>query len=181
MGDKIAARMEAALNLSAGAWDRPPQEENHEYKGQNESATYNVQEGPQLNRERVPLISWIQAGSWQEISDEFHTGDAEEWRETTANVGPRAFALRVVGDSMTAPVGLSIPDGAIVVIDPDTQPVNGSIVVAKLTDSQEATLKRLVIDGPRRYLKALNPAYPMLEINGNCVIVGVAKKVEIDI
>ncbi|MCO1336714.1 LexA family transcriptional regulator [Microbulbifer sp. OS29] len=140
----------------------------------------NVREGPPI-RGKVPLISTVQAGKWMEVIDNLQPGDAEEWRETTANVGPNAFALRVEGDSMTTLMGVSIPHGSVVIVDPDAEYINGSIVVAKLTDIQEATLKKLVIDGPNKYLKPLNPAYSPIVINGNCQIVGVAKKVEYDL
>ncbi|WHI52961.1 LexA family transcriptional regulator [Microbulbifer sp. MLAF003] len=133
------------------------------------------------HRSTVPLISSVQAGGWAEVVDNFQPGDAEEWRETTAKVGPNAFALRIEGDSMTSPTGVSIPHGSIVIVDPDVEYTNGSIVVAKLIDVQEATIKKLVIDGPNRYLKPLNPNYAPIPINGNCRIVGVAKKVEIDL
>ncbi|MCX2780401.1 LexA family protein [Microbulbifer thermotolerans] len=140
----------------------------------------NVSPGPEIRRS-VPLISWVQAGEWSEVIDMHQPGLADEWRETTANVGPRAFALRVQGDSMTSPSGLSIPEGSVVIVDPDAVYNNGSIVVAKLEDTQEATLKRLVIDGPNKYLKPLNPAYSVIPINGNCRIIGVAKKLELDL
>lgn len=134
-----------------------------------------------LHRTIVPLISSVQAGGWTEVLDNFYPGDAEEWRETTAKVGPNAFALRIEGDSMTAPIGVSIPHGSIVIVDPDAEYTNGSIVVAKLIDVQEATIKKLVLDGPNKYLTPLNPNYGPIPINENCRIVGVAKKVEIDL
>ncbi|WP_444897922.1 LexA family protein [Microbulbifer sp. SSSA005] len=141
----------------------------------------NISEATPQIRARVPLISSVQAGAWAEIVDNFQPGEADEWRETTARVGSNAFALRVEGDSMTSPTGISIPDGAVVIVDPDAEYTNGSIVVAKLVDVQEATIKKLVIDGPNKYLKPLNPNYAPIPINGNCRIVGVAKKVEIDL
>ena len=130
---------------------------------------------------KIPLISWVKAGIWASIENQDST-EAEEWRDTTAKVSSGAFALRVVGDSMINPYGFpSIPEGSIVIVDPDTQPENGKIVVARLNDTNEATLKKLVIDGPNRYLKALNPDYKPIQINGNCTIVGVVKKVEFDL
>jgi SOS-response transcriptional repressor LexA len=82
---------------------------------------------------------------------------------------------------MTNPNGNpSIPEGSIVLVDPDLPPDNGKLVVAKLVDSNEVTLKKLVIDAGRKWLKPLNPAYPMIEINGNCNIVGVVKRMEYD-
>ncbi|EGG93541.1 SOS-response transcriptional repressor [gamma proteobacterium IMCC1989] len=127
---------------------------------------------------RVPVISWVQAGEWTAIVDHFQPGDADEWQETTAKVGSNAFALHVQGDSMVNPSGSpSIPEGSIVIVDPDTVVDNGKIVVARLEESSEATLKKLVIDGPHRYLKPLNPDYRPIQINGNCTIVGVVRQV----
>jgi len=141
----------------------------------------NVEEGPEIMG-RVPLISWVQAGEWAEIIDNFLPGDAEEWRLTTARVSKNAFSLRVKGDSMTNPHGApSIPEGCVVVIDPNVQYNNKSIVVARLEDSMEATLKMLIIDGNQKFLKPLNPIYPLIPINGNCHIVGTAVRVEFDL
>lgn len=134
----------------------------------------NTEPGPDL-RGKVPLISWIQAGNWLEM-DVSQIEHSTHYIHT-ANVGPRAFALRVIGDSMTSLVGKSIPDGSVVIVDPDITPEHGKVVVARLDDSNEATLKQLVIDGGQKYLKPFNNAYPMMPINGNCTIIGVVKQV----
>lgn len=141
----------------------------------------NTEPGPDITG-RVPLISWVQAGNWAEIIDNHYPGDAEEWRLTTAKVSKYAFALRIVGDSMINPNGYpSLPPGAIVIVEPHRQPQNGDIVIARLEDSMEATIKKLVIDGHQKFLKPLNPQYPIIQINGNCSICGVAIKVEMDL
>lgn len=126
----------------------------------------------------VPLISSIQAGAWREASDAYHPSDAEEWCETTAKVSSQAFALRVEGRSMHNPNGTpSIPHGSIVIVDPEIAPTNGKIVVAKLVDSNEVTVKKLVVDGPTVYLEPLNTDYKPIQIDNECVIVGVVKQV----
>ncbi|MBF4390949.1 LexA family protein, partial [Vibrio anguillarum] len=84
-----------------------------------------------------------------------------------------SFWLTVEGDSMTSPVGISIPSGARILVDPSIQPANGNLVVAKLDNVNEATFKKLVVDSGQKYLKPLNPNYPLLPINGNCKIIGV--------
>ncbi len=130
---------------------------------------------------KIPLINWIQAGDWTEISHKFSYGDAEEWREMTDKANKACFALRVKGDSMENPTGKkSIPEGAIIVVDPDMVFKSGSLVIARLDESVEATFKQLVIDGHHRYLKPLNPQYPAIPINKNCIIIGVVKQAIID-
>ena len=75
---------------------------------------------------------------------------------------------------MTAPAGISIPEGTYVLFDTGREAHNGNLVIAKLVDSNEATFKKLIIDGGQKYLKGLNPAWPLMPINGNCRIIGVA-------
>lgn len=134
----------------------------------------NIEPGPSV-RGKVPLISWIQAGNWLEM--ELTDYDYTNFYEHTANVGPRAFALRVIGDSMTSANGRSIPEGSIVVADPDISAEHGKVVIARLDESGATTLKQLVIDGDQKYLKPFNESYRMIPINGNCTIVAVVKQV----
>lgn len=130
----------------------------------------------------APVISTVKAGSWAESPDIYQPGDGEEFRPVPDTCGPHAIWLRVTGDSMTNPYGQqSIPEGALILVDPDKQPVSGRLVVARLEDTGEVTFKKLVIDAGRHYLKPLNPNYPMIPINGNCKIVGVVTKMEMDL
>lgn len=130
--------------------------------------------GPYNKGREYPLISWVQAGAWAEAMEPYSIDQIDEWFESDAKVFGKAFWLRVDGDSMTAPTGVSIPEGTLVLIDTGREAVNGSLVIAKMVDANEATFKKLIIDGGQKYLKGLNPAWPMKEINGNCKIIGVA-------
>ncbi|EEP0472673.1 LexA family transcriptional repressor, partial [Salmonella enterica] len=103
----------------------------------------------------------------------YHKRAIENWHDTTVDCSEDSFWLDVQGDSMTAPAGLSIPEGMIILVDPEVEPRNGKLVVAKLEGENEATFKKLVMDAGRKFLKPLNPQYPMIEINGNCKIIGV--------
>lgn len=115
-------------------------------------------------RRRVPLISWVQAGSWNEAVDLYEPGDGEEWLSCMATCGPNTFALRVQGDSMTAPYGRSYPDGCIIYVDPDQRGgvVSGDRVIAKLSGDNALTFKVLAEDAGRRFLKPLNPQHPII-------------------
>jgi SOS-response transcriptional repressor LexA len=140
------------------------------------AARQGIEAGPPFAG-RVPLISWVTAGHWREVVDNFQPGHAEQWVDTTKRVGASAFALRVRGDSMEP----RCPDGAVIIVDPDREAVNGSLVVVRLESDAEATFKRLVIEGGRRFLAPLNPRYPVLEIAGPAVICGVVRQVLIDL
>ncbi len=123
---------------------------------------------------KYPVLSKVQAGAWAEACEVYTLKDVDLWLESDAHIQGQAFWLEVDGDSMTAPIGLSIPAGTFVLFDTRREAINNSLVVAKLSDSNEATFKRLIIDGSAKYLRGLNPAWPMTPINGNCHIIGVA-------
>ena len=123
---------------------------------------------------KYPVLSKVQAGAWAEACEPYTLKDVDLWLESDAHTQGDAFWLEVEGESMTAPAGLSIPQGTFVLFDTGREPMNGNLVIAKLTDDNEATFKKLIIDGSQKFLKALNPQWPMMPINGNCKILGVA-------
>ena len=130
----------------------------------------------------LPIISSVQAGDWMESFDAFEPGDADNWEVLPGTFGPHAFVLTVEGDSMTSSSGgVSIPAGSKVAVEPDAEPTSGSIVVAKLEDSDQVTLKKLIIDPPYKYLMPLNERYDRINIEENCRIIGVVKKVIQDV
>ncbi|AKL12778.1 TPA: helix-turn-helix domain-containing protein [Kluyvera intermedia] len=130
-------------------------------------------EGPVKPRGSYPLISWVSAGSWAEAVEPYTLKEIDDWYDSDAHIEGQGFWLKVQGDSMTSPVGLSITEGMYVLVDTGKEAKNGNLVIAKLTDANEATFKKLVIDAGNKYLKPLNPQYPLIPINGNCKIIGV--------
>jgi SOS-response transcriptional repressor LexA len=120
----------------------------------------NVEPGPDL-RGTVPLISWVEAGSWNGAADPFQPGDAERWLECPVRHSERTYALRVRGDSMTAPYGRSYPEGCIIFVDPLARsPVSGQRIIAKLCGADEVTFKTFRHEDGRIWLQPLNPQHP---------------------
>ncbi len=120
-----------------------------------------------------PVLSSVQAGNWAEAVEPYTIEEISEWHQTTERTSGHCFWLRVKGDSMTSPTGISFPEETLVLVDTEREIENGSFVVAKLVDVNEATFKKLVIDAGQKFLKPLNSSYPQLPINGNCKIIGV--------
>ena len=90
-----------------------------------------------LGTNRIPVIDYVQAGCWTEACGYTLPDGTIETILTDLELGSRAFALRVQGDSM-AP---DIVEGDVVIIDPDEPLRPGDIVVAK-NGSHEATIKQ---------------------------------------
>lgn len=127
------------------------------------------------NAGRVPLISSVQAGEWSEAIDLFEVGDAADWLICPVSHGDRAYCLKVDGDSMTSPhPGIkSYPEGTIIYVDPDVEPVSGKRVIAKLPHTNEATFKEYRVESGKHWLKPLNPQYPTIEVTEDVHICGV--------
>lgn len=84
------------------------------------------------------------------------------------------FALRINGDSMSSSGPFSFPEGTIVTFDPNKEVKHGDFVLCALDGANEATFKQLLIDQQQKYLKALNPAYPLIPFGKGSTIIGVA-------
>lgn len=85
----------------------------------------------------IPLISYVQAGAWTDVVDNYQPGDADEFLLTDLELSSNAFALEIKGDSMLP----EFKPGDRVIIDPVVQPQPGDYVVAK-NGEDEATFKK---------------------------------------
>lgn len=111
---------------------------------------------------RVPLLTWDQVGITA-------TDEVETWVPVTRRVGSGSFALMVQGDSMES----EFSDGDTIVVDPKAPVRHNCYVVVRMRANDYATFKQLIIDGGRRFLKPLNPRYPILEMEASGEICGV--------
>ncbi|MBB1368982.1 helix-turn-helix domain-containing protein [Pseudoalteromonas sp. SR44-5] len=127
----------------------------------------NVSAGPSI-KATAPLISWVQAGAWSEIS-EIKAYDAERYM-CPVNCSDLTFVLKVQGVSMEP----KFYEGDLIFVDPEAECIHGSYVVARLDDDNQATFKQLIIESGHKFLKAANPNWPeqLIPINGNCTLVG---------
>lgn len=137
----------------------------------------NVEPGPDV-RGKLPLISWVQAGAWESIVDNFAVGDAEEWLLSPIQTSENAYYLRVRGLSMYNPAGEpSFRENDLVLVEPQSYAESGALVIVRLEDQKEATFKQLIVEDGKKYLRALNPDWPnrIIQVNGNATICGVVK------
>ncbi len=104
---------------------------------------------------RYPVISWVSAGSWEEAVEPYPDGFSDRYEISDYDSKGPAFWLEVKGDSMTAPTGVSVPEGMMILVDTEADVQPGKLVIAKLPASNEATFKKLVEDGGTRYPEAL--------------------------
>lgn len=122
---------------------------------------------------QLPIISWVQAGSWCEsicVPDEDGPVITSPFL-----CSDNSYALEVSGDSMTAQHGSmeTFPDGCIIIVEPNIEPRNRNYVIARIKGTDDVTFKQLIFDGKRKFLKPINPQYPLIPIDQPIDICGV--------
>ncbi|WP_036385237.1 LexA family protein [Microvirgula aerodenitrificans] len=128
----------------------------------------NVSPGPDV-RGMLPLISWVQAGSFCDVIDNLAPGDAEAWYPCPVTHTPNAYVLRVEGESMSP----EYRDGEMIFVDPRGGYVHGDDIIVR-TPEGKATFKRLQVTQDGTFLLAINPAWPerIIRIPDNSQICG---------
>jgi SOS-response transcriptional repressor LexA len=135
--------------------------------------TENVEPAGMKRLMSIPVISWVTAGSWKEVSDAYEPGDADEWIESDVK-GRNVFALRVTGDSMEP----EFKDGEIITINPHVEALPNDYIVVKDREEQ-ATFKQMKKYGSKLVLHPLNPNYADQEVKrGEFKIIGKVVKKE---
>lgn len=121
-------------------------------------------------RQSIPLLSWVQAGSWSD------TGDINYDQSLSLDFPQPCFALQVKGDSMTSQTGgRSILDGSFVIVRPCSLPVQDlhrKVVVAMDGDG-DTTIKELWLDGTKPELRPWNRDYEKIPVTPDVKIVGI--------
>lgn len=135
--------------------------------------TENVEPAVVESHGRVPVVSWVTAGSWKDIADAFEPGDADEWIDSDVK-GKNVFALRVTGDSMEP----EFKNGEIITINPHLEAMPNDYIVVKDRE-EKATFKQLKKYGSKLVLHPLNPNYQDQEVRrGEFKIIGKVVKKE---
>jgi SOS-response transcriptional repressor LexA len=145
---------------------------------------YEVRENPSSYNNRTPsqqslldnqrpIITALQAAAWPVHKN---LSNHSEWLDSPIETSRNAFWLTVIGDSMTSVSGISIPEGYLILVEPNQNAKNGDLVVADTEGSNEVTFKKLVIDAGQTYLKPLNPSYRPIEVSKKVNIIGVVKQ-----
>ena len=117
--------------------------------------------------------------SWRDYYQSIDSSElGEYWRITADLTDEQGFVLRVHGDGMEGSGSRNIPEGAIIIVQPQAESLfkSSDLVIAVLPGAEQAIFKQLIIEGQNRYLKSFNPQYPMITLDNNCKLVGLVKQ-----
>ncbi|AZP71617.1 helix-turn-helix domain-containing protein [Pseudomonas poae] len=119
---------------------------------------------------RYPVNEWK---GLCEVREERATYGSQRFELTDYHAAGEAYWLPVTGDAMTAPSGLSISAGMMILVDPAITAEPGKLVVAQWADSAQATFRQLREESGQLYLVPLNPTYPKVLFTDDCRVLGV--------
>lgn len=121
----------------------------------------------------IPVISWVEAGSWTSIESVPSGTEFNEWLPHNPKCGKNGYGLIVRGESM-AP---KFEPNDRIYVNPDF-PVSdlktGDLVIVSCEGEKEATFKKLVIETDGMYLEPLNPKWreKIMYLHEGCKLVG---------
>lgn len=131
--------------------------------------------GPRRSRRdlvQVPVLGNIAAGEPLPIPSSGSWADEEieniEMPTFLTGGKPDVYALRVKGVSM---IDAFIADGDLVLLESVSQPENGDMVAAWLTDQEEVTLKRFYLEGDTVRLQPANTTMDAINVPAENVAV----------
>ncbi len=121
----------------------------------------------------VPVISWVQAGTWTSADSVPMGTQFKEWLPPNPKCGKNGYGLIVVGESM-------FPDfrpGDKIYVNPDFQISDlktGDLVIVACDGDTEATFKKLIVESNGMYLEPLNPKWheKIMALREGCKLVG---------
>ncbi len=166
IGNKVAREIEVAFGKPHGWLDLPHNEES-------KPSDTNVSEPIPLTGKLIPVISWVQAGTWTSTETIPSGTQFEEWLPPNPKCGKKGYGLEVVGESM-------LPDfrpGDKIYVNPDFQISDlktGDLVIVACEGETEATFKKLIVESNGMYLEPLNPKWleKIIELREGCKLVG---------
>lgn len=132
-----------------------------------------IREKISLEGRPIPVISWVQAGAWTGIDSVPDGTVFDEYLPPNPKCGPNGYGLRVVGLSMMP----KFEPGDRIYVNPDfpvSDLITGDLVIVSCDSDTEATFKKLIIEGNRKYLQPLNESWPeqIIQLTEDCRLVG---------
>lgn len=117
-------------------------------------------------RPLIPIVGTTAAGSFLESIEEI--GSWEILSQEVSKLSDELMIVKVNGDSMK---NAGINDGDLVLIKKTSNFKLGDIVLIQCPDG--TTLKRIIFEGGKYYLKPENPQYQKIEFSEDTEIIGV--------
>ncbi|MFW2082869.1 LexA family protein [Acinetobacter guillouiae] len=167
IGNKVAREIEEAFNKPHGWLDHVHEDI------ESINLDNNITDPFLIAGRLVPVISWVQAGTWTTVDSVPMGTQFKEWLPPNPKCGKNGYGLIVVGESMSPDFRPSDK----IYVNPDFQISDlktGDLVIVICDDETEATFKKLIVESNGMYLEPLNPKWhdKIIPLREGCKLVG---------
>lgn len=121
---------------------------------------------------KLPVLSFGQVTSIKMEPDEMLSTDNQETITVSNEFGENSFAMKVP----TFIGGKIFPENAIIIVNREEAPSNGSYILAILPNENTPCIRQYIVDGERRYLIPLVENIPLIEALPQTTILGTIKQ-----
>ncbi len=122
--------------------------------------------------QHIPIITWQQAISW--ASGKIDLIDSP-LVSTDITLGEHPFALEISNNDW-----IGFRKGTVLIIDPNTKPLDRGFVIAYKKGLDSATLKKHLIYDGEVYLEPLNKIFKTVELSNDFIILGSVVQLKLD-
>jgi transcriptional regulator with XRE-family HTH domain len=116
----------------------------------------------------VPIISWQEAQNFKNIVPKLAAANWESWLSVDTNASPGSFGLK-----SKKSMEHRFPSGSALLVDPLITPDDGDLVIVSYPNTTEATIRVLVLDGPRQSLLSITDNSISDELTNDIIHLGV--------
>jgi transcriptional regulator with XRE-family HTH domain len=124
-----------------------------------------------IGRAHVPVVPWKDVKYYQDV---MNSPGVETWPSIHVKLTKRAFATKVEGNSMSP----LIPDGAMIIVEPDRAAKNGDVVLVVEPDHHTTVVRRMEVEAGICYLVAERLGFETIRVHGEPQILGVVREVQ---
>lgn len=117
----------------------------------------------------LPIIDWEEAKNWESLIKQLKSDNSFSWVAGDQSMENGLFALKLSGEAMWP----QFQEGTILFVDPKKQIKNKDFVVSYVKKNDEIVLRQLTLEGKYRFLKAINPIFPIIQMGNQDEIIGV--------
>lgn len=164
VGDELANKLEHAMGKPQG-WMDACHDELREDRADDYARAVSVPS----DANECPVVSWDEAGRWATLGAAICQDPSRDRLRCSIPCTARSFAACIESESMTP----TFAPADIVFVDPGVAPTRGRYIVVRHGNTDTATVRQLLVESGREYLKAANPDWPERIVPLTGTIVGV--------
>jgi SOS-response transcriptional repressor LexA len=117
----------------------------------------------------IPILAWQNAKNWHKLVVSLKPDEHFHWVMADPFSTQGKFALCLSGESMWP----QFQENTLLLVDPDRTPQNRDFIIAYIKKREEIIFRQFIVEEKYRFLKAINPMFPAIQLEDEDTIIGV--------